>query len=121
MTSPRPFLNQQPGSTRFPQKNTGRSMYYHSDTLRKGRAGSDFGRVGPDSGISVDTQPPRPSMQPRGPAGTLTGKDGNMTGKDGNMTGKGNKTNTVQTEAVLRSSETSRRNGNKKRINDTKV
>ena len=82
-------------------------MYYYSDTLRKGRAGSDFGRVGSDSGISVDTPPPRPSMQPRGPAG--------------NMTGKGNKTNSVQTEAVLRSSETSRRNGNKKRIKDTEV
>ena len=38
------------------------SMYYYSDTLRKGRVGSD-------SGISVDTPPPRTSMQPRGHGG----------------------------------------------------
>ena len=36
-------------------------MYYYSDTLRKGRVGSD-------SGISVDTPPPRLQSrgQPRG-------------------------------------------------------
>ena len=40
-------------------------MYYYSDTLRKGRVGSD-------SGISVDTPPPRTSMQPRGQGGQNT-------------------------------------------------
>lgn len=57
---------QQPREAKAPKN----SMYYYSDTLRKSRVGSD-------SGISVDTPPPRTSMQPRG------------------------RVNMVQTEAVL--------------------
>ena len=66
-------------------------MYYYSDTLRKGRVGSD-------SGISVDTPPPRTSMQPRG-------------GPTGHHQQR------LQTEAVLNE----RKHLRKKRINDTKV
>ncbi len=68
-------------STHRPQprevaKGCNSSMYYYSDTLRKGH------RVGSDSGISVDTPPPRTQQpQPRG----LTSTGGRV----------------VQTEAVL--------------------
>merc|ERR1712223_1897295 len=54
-----------PSSSRQPPINSNSSMYYYSDTLRKGRVGSD-------SGISVDTPPPRTSMQPRGQGGQNT-------------------------------------------------
>merc|ERR1719266_1721893 len=53
-----PQTSRTASSTRPPIKGNS-SMYYYSDTLRKGRVGSD-------SGISVDTPPPRTSMQPRG-------------------------------------------------------
>lgn len=75
------------------------SMYYYSDTLRKGRVGSD-------SGISVDTPPPRASMmmQPRGSG----------------------RVNMVQTEAVFNEMtnariRTSNHRSSRKRIHDTKV
>ena len=70
------------------------SVYYYSDTLRKGRVGSD-------SGISVDTPPPKAYHQPRG-------------GRTG-----GRPPPIAQTEVVLQ--DPSRLSSGKKRRNDTQV
>ena len=70
------------------------SVYYYSDTLRKGRVGSD-------SGISVDTPPPKAYHQPRG-------------GRNG-----GRPPPIAQTEVVLQ--DPSRLSSGKKRRNDTQV
>ena len=70
------------------------SVYYYSDTLRKGRVGSD-------SGISVDTPPPKAYHQPRG-------------GRTG-----GRPPTIAQTEVVLQ--DPSRLSSGKKRRNDTQV
>ena len=69
------------------------SVYYYSDTLRKGRVGSD-------SGISVDTPPPKAYHQPRG-------------GRNGRPPP------IAQTEVVLQ--DPSRLSSGKKRRNDTQV
>jgi len=70
------------------------SVYYYSDTLRKGRVGSD-------SGISVDTPPPKAYHQPR------AGRNG------------GRPPPIAQTEVVLQ--DPSRLSSGKKRRNDTQV
>merc|ERR1712223_849158 len=96
-----------PSSSRQPM-NGNSSMYYYSDTLRKGRVGSD-------SGISVDTPPPRTSMQPRGHHGGHHGGQGQIA-----FTASSDQRNRVmsQTEAIFND----RRKTSKKRIiNDTKV
>ena len=84
-TTPRPSAASS-STTTGPRSTGNSSMYYYSDTLRKGRVGSD-------SGISVDTPPPR--LQSRGQREGRT---------------------LVQTEAVL---TTERRR--LRRLHDTKV
>jgi hypothetical protein len=84
-------------SARLANRPSGSSVYYYSDTLRKGRVGSD-------SGISVDTPPPR--MQCRGRQG--------RTSNGGPI---------VQTEVVLNDGGCSTGGHHRKPLkrNDTKV
>ena len=95
-------------------------MYYYSDTLRKGRVGSD-------SGISVDTPPPRTSMQPRGHGGhgghggqsAAVVFGGQNTAFTASPSSDQKNRQMIQTEAIFND----RRSTSKKKskINDTKV
>ena len=81
-------------SARLANRPTTSSVYYYSDTLRKGRVGSD-------SGISVDTPPPK-VYQPRG--------------------GPRGRPPIAQTEVILQEPRHRSSTGNgKKRRNDTQV
>ena len=90
-------------------------MYYYSDTLRKGRVGSD-------SGISVDTPPPRTSMQPRGHGGQSAAVvfGGQNTAFTASPSSDQKNRQMIQTEAIFND----RRSTSKKKssiFNDTKV
>lgn len=111
-----PQTSRTASSTRPPIKGNS-SMYYYSDTLRKGRVGSD-------SGISVDTPPPRTSMQPRGHGGhggqsAAVVFGGQNTAFTASPSSDQKNRQMIQTEAIFND----RRSTSKKKssINDTKV